>query len=65
MLRIDTTTLLSMCNDLETYYDLKPSRIINVIANVAMFLYIIAVRGGQVRRCRRNFNIQVKLLVDI
>jgi hypothetical protein len=45
MFRIDTTILLSMCNDLETYYDLKPSRIINVIAKVAMFLNIIAVRG--------------------
>jgi len=34
-----------MCNDLEIYYDLKPSRIINVIAKVTLFLYIIVVKG--------------------
>jgi hypothetical protein len=40
---MDTTTLLSPCNDLETHYGLKPSRRMSVIKNVAMFLFTIAV----------------------
>jgi len=40
---MDTTTLLSLCNDLETYYSLKSSRKISVIEKVAMFLYTKAV----------------------
>jgi len=63
MFRMDTTTLLSICNDLETYYDLKPSRMIRVIENVAMFLYIITL-GRQIGKCKRDFSIQVKLLAD-
>jgi hypothetical protein len=60
---MDTTTLLNICNDLETYYDLKPSRMIRVIENVAMFLYIITL-GHQIGKCKRDFSIQVKLLAD-
>jgi hypothetical protein len=40
---MDTTTLLSICNDLETHHGLKPLRRMSVIENVAMFLFIIAV----------------------
>jgi hypothetical protein len=43
MFRMDTTTLLSLYNDLETYHGLKPSRRMSVIEKVAMFLFTIAV----------------------
>jgi hypothetical protein len=64
MFRINTTTLLSLCNDLETHYRLKSSRRMNVIEKVTMFLYTIAI-GHQIGKCMRDFNIQVKLLVDV
>jgi hypothetical protein len=38
MFRMNITTLLSMCNDLEMQYELKPSRKISVIEKVEMFL---------------------------
>jgi hypothetical protein len=41
MFRMNITTLLSMCNDLEMQYELKPSRKISVIENIEMFLYTI------------------------
>jgi hypothetical protein len=41
---MDTTTLLSLCNDLKMYYSLKPSRRMSVIEKVVMFLFTIAVR---------------------
>jgi hypothetical protein len=37
MFMMDTTTLLSLCNDLETHYRLKSSRKMSVIEKVAMF----------------------------
>ena len=43
MFMMDTTTLLSLCNDLETHYRLKSSRKMSVIEKVAMFLYTKAV----------------------
>jgi hypothetical protein len=43
MFRMDTTTLLSLCNDLETHHGLKPSRRMSVIEKVTMFLFIIVV----------------------
>jgi len=54
MFRMDTTTLLSLCNDLEMYYDLKPSRRMSVIENVAMFLFTIAV-GASNREVQERF----------
>jgi len=55
MFRMDTTTLLSLCNDLETHHGLKPSRRISVIENVAMFLFTIAV-GAPNRQVRETFH---------
>jgi hypothetical protein len=52
---MDTTTLLSLCNDLETHHGLKPSRRISVIENVAMFLFTIAV-GAPNRQVRETFH---------
>jgi hypothetical protein len=43
---MDITTLLSLCNDLETYYGLKPSRGMIVIEKVVMFLFTIVVRAS-------------------
>jgi hypothetical protein len=40
---MDTTTLLSLCNDLKMHHGLKPSRRMNVIENVTMFLFTIVV----------------------
>ena len=42
MFRMDTTTLLSLCSDLERMYGLKPSRRMSVIEKVVIFLYTIA-----------------------
>jgi hypothetical protein len=64
LFRMDTTTLLSLCNDLEMHYGLKPSRRMSFIEIVAMFLFTIVV-GRQIGKCMRVFNIQVKLLVDV
>jgi hypothetical protein len=40
---MDTITLLSLCNNLETHYGLKPPKRMSVIENMAMFLFTIAV----------------------
>jgi hypothetical protein len=40
---MDITTLLSLCNDLETHHGLKPSRRMNVIEKMVMFLFTIVV----------------------
>jgi len=42
MFMMDITTLLSLCNDLETQYNLNPSRRMNIIGKVTMFIYTIA-----------------------
>ena len=52
---MDTITLLSLFNDLETQYGLKPLRMMNIIekyGNVSIYNNM------------RDFNIRVKLLVD-
>jgi hypothetical protein len=54
MFRMDSTTLLSLCNDLETHHDLKPSRRMSVIEKVAMFLFTIAV-GASNREVQERF----------
>jgi len=46
MFRMDSTILLSLCNDLETHHGLKPSRKMSVIENVTMFLFTIAVEAS-------------------
>jgi len=43
MFKMDTTTLLSLCSDLKMHHGLKPSRRMNVIENVTMFLFTIVV----------------------
>jgi single-stranded DNA-specific DHH superfamily exonuclease len=42
MFMMDITTLLSLCNDLETQYNLNPSRRMNIIGKVTMLIYTIA-----------------------
>jgi hypothetical protein len=54
MFRMDTTTLLSLCNDLETHYGLKPSRRMSFIEMVAMFLFTIVV-GASNREVHERF----------
>jgi hypothetical protein len=54
MFRMDITTLFSLCNDLETHYNLKPSRRMSVIEKVTMFLYIIVV-GASNREMQERF----------
>jgi hypothetical protein len=51
---MDSTTLLSLCNDLETHHDLKPLRRMSVIEKVAMFLFTIAV-GASNRQVQEKF----------
>ena len=46
MFRMDTTTLLSLCNDLKMHHSLKPSRRMSVIKNMAMSLFTIVVRAS-------------------
>ncbi|XP_034912237.1 uncharacterized protein [Populus alba] len=57
MFRMDATTFLSLCTDLETRYGLKPSRRMSVIEKVAIFLFTIAV-GRQIDKCRKDSSIQ-------
>ena len=52
--KMGTITLLSLCNDLETHYGLKPSRKISVIENVAMFLFTIEL-GASNRKIQERF----------
>nr|XP_034902955.1 protein ALP1-like [Populus alba] len=54
MFRMDTSTLLSLCSDLETTYGLKPSRRMSVIEKVAIFLYTIAL-GASNREVQERF----------
>jgi len=54
MFRMDATTLLSLCTELETYHGLKPSRRMSVIEKVAMFLFTIAV-GALNRQVQERF----------
>nr|XP_034893497.1 protein ALP1-like [Populus alba] len=54
MFRMDATTLLSLCTDLETHHGLKPSRRMSVIEKVAMFLFTIAV-GASNRQVQERF----------
>jgi len=54
MFRMDSTTLLSLCNDLEMHHGLKPSRKINVIEKVTMFLFTIAV-GASNKQVHERF----------
>jgi hypothetical protein len=54
MFRMDSTILLSLCNDLETHHGLQTSRRMNVIEKVAMFLFTIAV-GALNRQVQERF----------
>ena len=54
MFRMDATTLLSLCTELETHHGLKPSRRMSVIEKVAMFLFTIAV-GASNRQVQERF----------
>jgi hypothetical protein len=54
MFRMDATTLLSLCTELETQHGLKPSRRMSVIEKVAMFLFTIAV-GASNRQVQERF----------
>jgi hypothetical protein len=51
---MDTNTFLSLCNDLEIYGGLKPSRMMNVIEKVGMFLFTIAI-GPSNREVKERF----------
>jgi hypothetical protein len=53
MFRMDTTTLLSMCNDLETHHGLKPSRRMSFIEKVTMFLFTIRVGASNMKMQER------------
>jgi hypothetical protein len=54
MFRMDKSTLLSLCSDLETKYGLKPSRRMSVIEEVAIFLYTISL-GASNRKVQERF----------
>jgi hypothetical protein len=54
MFRMNRSTLLSLCSDLETTYRLKPSRRMSVIEKVAIFLYTIAL-GALNREVQERF----------
>ncbi|KAG5244722.1 protein ALP [Salix suchowensis] len=51
---MDKDTLLDLCNALETHYGLKPSRRMNVIEKVGMFLFTLAV-GASNRHVQERF----------
>jgi hypothetical protein len=51
---MDATTLQNLCYDLETRYELKPSKRTSVIDKVAMFLYTIAL-GASNRQVQERF----------
>jgi low temperature requirement protein LtrA len=59
MFRMNTMTLLSLCNDLETQYGLKPLKRMSVSENVTMFLYIIAL-GALNREVQKKFQYSSK-----
>ena len=54
MFRMDTSTLLSLCSDLETKYGLKPSRRMSVTEKMAIFLYTITL-GASNREVQERF----------
>jgi len=54
MFRMNITTLLTLCNDLETHYGLKPSRRMSLIEKVSMFLFTIAI-GASNREVQERF----------
>jgi len=49
-----STTLLSLCTELETHNGLKPSRRMSVIEKAAMFLFTIAI-GESNRQVQERF----------
>ena len=51
---MDTSTLLSLCSDLETMYGLKPSRRMSVIEKVVIFLFTISL-GASNREVQERF----------
>ena len=61
MFRMDTSTLLSLCSDLETTYRLKPSRRMSVIEKVAIFLYTIAL-GASNREVQVRFQLSGEIV---
>ena len=61
MFRMDTSTLLSLCNDLEIKYGLKPSRRMSVIEKVAIFLYTIAL-GASNREVQVRFQLSGEIV---
>jgi len=60
MFMMDITTLLSLCNDLETQYNLNPLRRMNIIGKVTMFIYT-----QTIGKCMKDYNIQVTLLITL
>jgi hypothetical protein len=54
MFRMDTSTLLSLCSDLEIKYRLKPSKRMSVIEKVVIFLYTISL-GASNRKVQERF----------
>lgn len=54
MFKMDRDTLMSLCNDLETHYGLKPSRRMCVIKKVGIFLFTLAV-GTSNRHVQERF----------
>ena len=54
MFRMDATTLLSLCTELETHNGLKPSRRMSVIEKAVMFLFTIAI-GASNRQVQERF----------
>jgi hypothetical protein len=54
MFRIDSTTFQSICFDLETQYELKPLKRMNVIEKDNMFHYTLAI-GASNRKVNERF----------
>jgi len=54
MFRIDSTTFQSICFDLETQYELKPLKRMNVIEKDNMFHYTLAL-GASNRKVNERF----------
>jgi hypothetical protein len=61
MFRMDTSTLLSLCSDLETKYGLKPSRRMSVTEKMAIFLYTITL-GASNREVQERFQHSGKIV---
>jgi len=58
---MDTSTLLSLCSDLETKYGLKPSRRMSVTEKMAIFLYTITL-GASNREVQERFQHSGKIV---